>query len=104
MQLGISKYRQVVVGIVDEFLKDEVKKFDLRDTFHDPIQTAIAWQTSHSLAIRQGNYGAQKGYPINLQPQLLDQYLQISKAWHRWLGVVGSDNIQYKLPSILGSF
>ena len=95
IKFGIANYRQVVVGIADEYLKNEVKKFDLRSIFHDPVQTAIAWQTSHSLAIRQGNYGAQKGYPINLQPRLLDQYLQISQAWHHWLGVASSDTIQH---------
>jgi hypothetical protein len=104
-QFRIANYRQVAVAIADAFLKDEVEKFNFRDVFQDPVGTVIAWQTGHSLSIRQGNYAGLKEYPLNLQPRLLDQYLKVSEAWHRWLEVdklqPDSTSTRLSLPPVL---
>jgi len=93
-QLNISSYRHIVIGIAKEHLRNIAGYFDWDDAecdkflSHDKDIVVYAWQTGHQRATNVSTYGLDKAYPGNLQPELLRQYLRISRVWHGWIGLL----------------
>ena len=47
----------------------------------------LSFQTCHNPATYAGAYALDRAYPAKLQPDLVEQYLQISKVWHQFLDI-----------------
>jgi hypothetical protein len=77
-----------------------VKPFDPnapRD--HDRLSRFRSFQTGHNPATHAGAYALDRAYPAKLQPDLLERYFEISKAWHQFLAIDKEETIQTEVTS-----
>jgi hypothetical protein len=102
-KLGIWAFRHILIGItkvhVKEiagyFLKDNKFEKDMLKENQDVDLYMYAWQAGHQRETNVSIYGKDAAYPTQMQPELLQQFLRISRRWHRWFpsGVVEEENI-----------
>jgi hypothetical protein len=81
-------YRQIAVAIIKKHLPGIVQPFDPhtpRD--RDGLLRLLSFQTGHNPATHAGAYALDRAYPAKLQPELVEQYLEVSKVWHQFLDV-----------------
>jgi hypothetical protein len=81
-------YRQIAVAISKKHLPGIVQPFDHhtpRD--RDGLLRLVSFQTGHNPATHAGAYALNRAYPAKLQPELVEQNLEISKVWHQFLEV-----------------
>lgn len=86
--LHFQMYRQIAVAISKKHLPGIVQPFDPhtpRD--RDRLLRLLSFQTGHNPATHAGAYALDRAYPAKLQPELVEQYLEVSKVWHQFLGV-----------------
>jgi hypothetical protein len=79
--LHFQIYRQIVVAVSKKHLPGMVKPFNPnapRD--HDRLSQFRSFQTGHNLVTHARAYALDRAYPAKLQPDLLERYLEISKA------------------------
>jgi hypothetical protein len=98
--LHFQIYRQIVVAVSKKHLPGMVKPFDPnapRD--HDRLSRFRSFQTGHNPATHAGAYALDCAYPAKLQPDLLERYLEISKAWHQFLAIDKEETIQTEVSS-----
>jgi len=55
------------------------------------LDLIFAWQSGHSLALEIRKYGIDKAYLSTLQPELLEWFHVISRAWQHYLGFASAD-------------
>jgi hypothetical protein len=87
-------YHQIVVAISKKHLSGTVQPFDAnvqRD--HDGPSRLLSFQTGHNPATHAGAYALDRAYPAKLQPDLLERYREISKAWHQFLAIENQQSI-----------
>jgi hypothetical protein len=86
--LHFQVYRQIIVAISKKHLSGTVQPSDVnapRD--HDGRSRLLSFQTGHNPATHAGAYALDRAYPAKLQPDLLERYREINKAWHQFLAI-----------------
>ena len=78
-------YRQIVVSIAKRHLVSLTRQFDP----HTPVDEGglvklMAWQCGHRPATHVQHYTLEREFPAQLQPALIDRYLENSRIWHEF--------------------
>jgi antitoxin component of RelBE/YafQ-DinJ toxin-antitoxin module len=98
--LRFQIYRQIAVAISKKHLPDIVQPFDPHTRRgHDGLLRLLSFQTGHNPATHAGAYALDRAYPAKLQPDLVEQYLEISKVWHQFLDIAKDSTLQVDLSS-----
>lgn len=93
-EIGAQRYRQLSIAITDRHVCGAAKSFNrYEDTVRNGnVSAAFAWQSGHKLPQRLSTYGLDGAYPDQLQPALLQIFLDISRQWHYFLRLDGADD------------
>jgi len=81
MMFGVAIYRHMAFAIARHYAPEAAKDFE----FHDSQRRLMSWQGGHCKGTNVARYGVDSAYPAKLQPELLADYWQASKAWHAFL-------------------
>src|SRR5436190_1353514 len=101
-RLTIASYRHVAVAFSRDVVHTDLPPYLRFTDFHseDPLadgddgeegeagtEPAAALQTAHSRATREGQYAVPKDLVGRLSSRSLDVFRQVSRQWHRFLGM-----------------
>jgi len=98
--LHFQIYRQIAVAISKKHLPGIVQPFDPNTPRGcDGLFRLLSFQTGHNLATHAGAYALDRAFPAKLQPDLVEQYLQISILWHQFLDLAKEHRFRANLGS-----
>ncbi|KFZ24050.1 hypothetical protein V502_01471 [Pseudogymnoascus sp. VKM F-4520 (FW-2644)] len=84
--LTVATYRQAAISIAKTHIPSIPASFNLNHPINEnDTYLCIARQTGHSIQTLRSDYGRDRAYPCQLQPELMSQYERTSKDWHQWL-------------------
>lgn len=94
--LNTSTYRQVTVSIAKKHMPTLVAPFDPNTPKdYNGFLRLLAFQTGHKPSMQAGTYALEHGFPVRLQPDLINRYLENSNVWHEFTMTRASDVIHY---------
>jgi hypothetical protein len=100
MLLHFQIYRQIAVAISKKHLPGIVQPFDANTPKgYEGLSRILSFQTGHNPATHAGAYALDRAYPAKLQPDLVEQYLHISKVWHQFLDIARESTFRANLGS-----
>ena len=96
--LGITlqMLRQLSVGISEKHVREVYQPFNRFDDRMDAADRnmAFAWQSCHRPLQRARSYGLDGAFPMQLQPQLLEQYMWVLSWWHEFLHLPSKASVE----------
>jgi hypothetical protein len=81
---GYFLKKSMIAEIAGYFLKSSTIAKDVLQENADIDLYIYAWQAGHQREINVGVYGKDAAYPTRMQPELLYQFLRISRRWHHF--------------------
>jgi len=90
--MGVTKWRQVTIGIAREFLPEIAKTMERYngeeyDSDEEDTIDLLHEQASHSRNTGVAHYGQNANFLNKLQPELLMEFRKLSIHWHQFLGL-----------------
>ena len=93
VKVNMWAYRHIAVQMTRMHVKEIYPHFEKDDTLWEAMLSRnkdyniYAWQTGHQRSTNVSTYGLDRVFPSRLQPELINEYIRISRIWHRWLGL-----------------
>jgi Chromo (CHRromatin Organisation MOdifier) domain len=85
VQLSTSLYRQIAISIAKKHLPSLVQPFDPHTPQdYNGFLRLLAFQSGHKPQTHAGTYALEHEFPAKLQPELINRYLENSRAWHHF--------------------
>lgn len=86
-EFGFRLYRQISIAITERHIRENSRYFNRHDEtqIESKAGAALAWQSGHRPTQRYSMHGLDRAYPDQLQPALLQLYLNASEQWHAFL-------------------
>jgi hypothetical protein len=93
VKINMWAYRHIAVQMTRMHVKEIYPYFEKDDSLWEAMLSRnkdyniYAWQTGHQRSTNISTYGLDRAFPSRLQPELINEYIRISRIWHRWLGL-----------------
>jgi hypothetical protein len=83
--LNFALYRQIAVSIAKKHLPSLTRTFNPHiPCDENGLIRLLSWQAGHTPATHNRHYALEREFPAQLQPQLIDRYLENSRIWHEF--------------------
>ena len=101
-KLGIQVYRQIIIGIIKEFMLEKLNpKTLLLEEEEDKLKELIAAQSNHSSSIEDLNYGRTNSTFNNINSNLQFKYLQFCLRYFAYFNINSIDILVESYKNLL---